>query len=163
MAYRITDVVEHLQEILGNQFPDEVTHIYYGDIGIYPPSVFRGVNKEYEFVIVLDPSSDRLDRKSGRTAAGEFRDLGINIRVMTDMTPFFEALPTEAIRERALVTFVERISLFLQQIENVDLNHNVSTTTVGDVDYDWEQRGDLMLRRALIEYSTKVYVSRTAP
>lgn len=129
------------------------------DVGIYPPKAFRNSRGEEKMVVALVPNYNKLEGGS-RTAASEGRRLGIFVVVMVNMTSSFEAMPVEAPAERELVRLVTRIYEFLAQDDNFDLGGRVTSTTVGDVHWEWMERGNTPIRAAAIEYEALVDVSR---
>lgn len=155
----VEGLIDHLALVLGAQFANDVSQIYFGDVGIYPPKAFRNARNEEKMVVALIPNYDKLQPGS-RTAASESRLLGVFIAVMVNMTPYFEAMPVEAPAERQLVRLVTRIREYLAQDANFDLDGRVVSTRVGDVEWEWMQRGNNAIRAAAIEYEALVDVSR---
>jgi hypothetical protein len=152
-------LIDHLAKMIGRQFSADIANIYFGDVGIYPPKAFRNGRGEEKMVLVLSPNYDK-PVKGTLTAASETRDLGVFVAVMANLTPYFQAMPSEAPAERQLVRLITRIRTFLAQDENFDLGGRVLSTTVGDVNWDWMQRGDNAIRAAAIEYGALSDVSR---
>ncbi len=153
------NLIDYLIPLIQRQFFDDVSYVYYGDIGLYPPQAFKGPNKEDKLVVAIIPNFDRPVDGS-RSAMSEFRDIGVFIAVMVNMTPYFERLPKEAFGERKLVQLTNRIRAFMQQDKNFDLQRQVSTSRVNSIDWDWQPRGDNYLRMAAIDYQVTIEVSR---
>lgn len=154
--------MDNLIDVVGNallrQFPDDISQVYYGDVGIYPPKAFQSNRGEQRRVVAIVPSSDILDE--GRNPMAEIRILTVNVIVMVNMTPFFEAMPPEAIGERVMVQLVDKIRTFLAQDVAMTLGGNVLTSRVPSVQWDWMQRGNNAIRAAAIEFEVKVQVMR---
>ena len=89
-------LVDYLQKLLVKQFGNDVSQIYYGDVGLYPPKAFRNHKGEHKAVIALIPAYDRKDPKDQGTAHAEMRLIGVDIAVLVNMTPFFTAMPTRS-------------------------------------------------------------------
>lgn len=152
------DLIDTLKRALEQQFPDDVSQVYYGDVGLYPPKAFQDNRGQQRRVLAIVPASDTLD--DNRNPMAEIRSLTVNIIVMVNMTPYFEAMPPEAIGERALVTLVEKIRTFLAQDISMTLGGRVLTSRVPSVQWDWVQRGSTAIRAAAIEFEVKVQVMR---
>ena len=148
---KIEGLIDYLTKLLGKQFGDDVSQIYFGDIGMYTPKAFQNRRGEWKAVIALVPADDQEVPKS-KTAFSEDRRLVIHIVVMVNMTPYFKAMPEEAFGERMLVRLTERIRAFLAQQENETLQRQVSIAKVGDIKWDWMQRGKEAIRAAGIEF-----------
>ena len=156
-------LIDYLGKLLGKQFGSDVSQIYFGDVGIYPPKAFQNARGEPRAVIALVPAYDKLNPKS-LTAHSEERLLGVDIAVLVNMTPYFKAMPEEAFGERMLVRLVERTRAFLAQTDNQDLQRKVTMTRVGDIDWRWVQRGkDNSIRAAAIEFEAVSYQLKDAP
>ena len=152
-------LIAYLIELLGPRFAAEVSQLYYGDIGIYPPSAFLGPRREQKCVIAISPDYNKL-MEDQRNAASESRLLGVNIIVMVNLTPFFEAMPKEAIGERKFVQVTTAIADFLAQEENINLKGRVQFTKVGDIDWEWQARGSQAIRAAAISHESRVRIPR---
>jgi hypothetical protein len=152
-------LVLHLGQVLKKQFADDISQIYYGDVVVYPPKAFQNPAGEWRTAVALVPAYDR-EADGGRNPASEIRDLGVLIVPMVNMTPFFEALPSEAFGERMLVRLTHRIRLFLAQRSNMTLNGNVARALVGDVEWHWAQRDKMPIRAAAITYEVQSHFSR---
>ncbi len=153
-------LIDHLENILKTRFSSQVSEIYFGDIGVYNPTSFSGTRSEQRAVIALSPSYNRLVSDQ-RNASFENRNLGVDIIIMINMTPFFEARPSEAFGERKLVRLTTEVATFLTQEEHVTLGDRVQMTTVGDIDWLWQQRQNQALRAAGIAYDARVRITRT--
>ena len=160
---RFSGLIQHLQEVLSRRFSSRVARIYYGDIGIYPPAVFGTSRATQKAIIALTPIYNK-ELENQRTAISENREYGLRIVVMMNITPFFEASPTEAYAERQLTELAEEIATFLTQQENVQLGGRVQWSSVGDIEYGWIQRESentvQYIRAAAVEYSARVRVKR---
>lgn len=152
-------LIDHLERLLKNRFSNQVSEIFFGDIGVYLPASFSGSRREAKAVIALQPSFNYLI-PGERVAAFEQRTLGVTIIVMVNITPYFEARPQEAFGERMLVRLVSDIATFLTQEENVTLNGRVQFSEVADIDWAWMARGDQAIRAAGISYSARVRIPR---
>jgi hypothetical protein len=152
-------LIDYLSEILARRFSREVSQIYFGDIGVYLPSSFGGSRRDQKAVIALVPSYNHII-EGERVAAWESRLLGIDIVTMVNITPFFEAAPTEAYGERILVRLTTEIAQFLTQEENVNLDGRVQMVNVGDIDWAWVAKGDQAIRAAGIAYEARVRIPR---
>lgn len=151
------ELLDHLHRVMADQFSDQIASIYLGDVGIYPPKAFQAPSGEQRAALVLSPHYDRLE---SRAPNAELRTFGIHVIVMVNMTPYFEAMPVEAFGERLLVTLTTRIRGFLGQDSQFDLGGRVLTTKVGDIQWNWMQRGQTAIRAAAVEYEAKVKVPR---
>jgi len=155
------NIIDYLAQLLGKQFSADVSTIYFGDVGIYPPRAFQdALGKPTKAVIALVPRYDRFDEANGRTMAGEFRRLGLHVLVLVNMTPYFEAMPQEAFGERILVRLVARVRQFLSLDEHVTLGGRVLSSSVGDVNWNWIMRDADFLRAAAIDYEVVVFAQR---
>jgi hypothetical protein len=152
-------LIDYMKDLLLRRFSREVANIYYGDIGVYLPSSFGGSRRDQKAVIALSPSYNHL-AEGNRVHEFEERLLGLDIIAMVNITPFFEANPTEAYGERMLVKLTTEIATFLTQEENVTLGKRVHYTTVGDIDWAWVAKGDQAIRAAGIAYEARVRVQR---
>lgn len=153
------DLIDHLMPMLRNLLANDVTNVYYGDIGVYLPSHFLGPRKENKAVLAVSPSFDRLEEGT-RVASQETRLIGVNIIGFVNITPDFKASPTEAYGERRLSQLMKKIRTFLSQQENVTLGGRVQYLSVGDITWRWMQRDNLALRGAALEVTARVKVSR---
>lgn len=151
--------IDHLQPMLANYLGNEVSNIYFGDVGVYLPSHFLGPRKEPRAVLALAPGYDRVVPGT-KVASQETRIIGVDIIGLVNITPYFEASPKEAYGERQLAALMRRIRVFLAQQENVDLDGRVQYFDVGDVSWNWLQRKNLSLRGAALEVRATVKVSR---
>lgn len=152
-------LISYLIELLGQRFAAEVSQLYYGDIGIYPPSAFLGPRREQKCVVAISPDYNRLV-ENDRNAAFESRLLGVNVIVMVNLTPYFEAMPKEAIGERKLVQVTTAIAEYLTLEENINLKGRVQFTKVGDIDWEWQARGTQAVRAAAISHESRVRIPR---
>lgn len=126
---------------------------------MYLPSSFGGSRQDQKAIIALSPAYNHL-AENERVASAEYRLLGIDIIVMVNMTPFFEANPQEAYGERMLVKITTDIATYLTQEENVTLDNNVHFTKVGDIDWAWIAKSDQAIRAAGIAYEARVRIPR---
>lgn len=153
-------LVEYLKSTILRNFSSKIAKMYYGDIGVYLPSAFGSSRNDQKAIVVVQPTYNRL-MKSERTAASEFRLLGVDIIVLVNITPFFRVDPPEAYGEKMLVKLTTEIATFLTQEENINLQDHVHFTEVGDVDWAWVAKGDQAIRGAAIAYEARVRVPRT--
>lgn len=160
---KMEGLVDYLAKLLGKQFASDVSQIYFGDVGIYPPKAFQNSRGEPKTVIALVPAYDHADPKS-ISGHSEIRKLGVDVAVLVNMTPYFKAMPEEAFGERLLVRVTERIRAFLAQAENETLQRQVRFVRVGDINWRWMQRGkDASVRAAAIELEVVTEQRRNAP
>lgn len=152
-------LVEHLSTLLQNRFSNKVSNIYFGDIGVYLPSAFGSSRRDQKAIVALSPAYNH-PIEGERVAAFEQRLLGLDIIVMVNITPFFEAAPREAYGERMLVALTTEIADFLIQGDNENLGGRVQYSTVGDIDWAWVARGDQAIRAAGIGYECRVRIPR---
>lgn len=152
-------LIDYLSDLLARRFSREVSNIYFGDIGVYLPASFGGSRRDQKAIIALQPAYNHL-MEGERVAAHESRLLGIDIIVMVNITPFFEAAPKEAYGERILVRLTTEIAQFLTQEENVNLSGRVQMVSVGDIDWTWVAKGDQAIRAAGIAYEARVRIPR---
>jgi len=152
-------LIDHLEYILAKRFSRVVSKIYFGDIGVYLPESFGGSRKEQKAIVAIQPEYNRL-LEGTRTVAGEYRNLGVGIIVLVNITPFFKANPEEAYGERMLVQITTEIAQFLTQESNVELQDRVQFSEVGDIDWAWMRKGDQSVRAARIEFTARVRVDR---
>lgn len=152
-------LIDHLETILKRRFANQVSEIYFGDIGIYLPASFGASRREQKAVIALQPAYDH-PIPGERVASHEQRNLGVTVIVMVNITPFFEARPQEAMGERLLVRLTTEIATFLNQEENLGLGGRVQWSEVGDIDWAWVARGDQAIRAAGISYQARVRIPR---
>jgi|SRR5690606_21163267 len=153
------ELIDHLKFLLEKTFANDVSQIFYGDVGVYLPDQFLGPRKERRAILALSPAYDRLEEGS-RTAASEVRLIGIDIIGMVDITPYFKASPKEAYGERQLSALMRKLRVFLTQRENSTLDGRVQYLNVGDVNWAWMRRENLSIRGAALEVSARVRVSR---
>lgn len=157
-TFTMDNLIDALKRALEQQFPDDISQVYYGDVGLYPPKAFQDNRGQQRRVVAIVPSSDTLD--DNRNPMAEIRTLTVNVIVMVNMTPYFEAMPPEAIGERSLVQLVEKVRTFLAQADAMTLGGRVLTSKVPSVEWDWVQRGTNAIRAAAIEFAVKVQVMR---
>lgn len=150
-------VVDHLIDVLGYRFSNDVSNVYFGDIGVYLPSSFGGSRRDQKAIVAIQPSYNHLIE---RVAEMEHRLLGIDIITMVNITPFFEAMPREAYGERILVKITTQIAGFLTQLENENLGGRVAYAAVGDIDWAWVAKKDQAVRAAGISYECRVRLPR---
>jgi len=150
-------LIDHLMPMLSHQLSNDVSNIYFGDVGVYLPSHFLGPRKEQRAVLALSPAYDRLEQ---RVASQETRLIGVDIIGLINITPYFEASPKEAYGERQLASLMRKIRVFLSQQEHVQLDGRVQYFDVGDISWNWMQRKNLSLRGAALEVTARVKVSR---
>lgn len=153
------DLIDHLKPLLQNTLTNDVTNIYYGDIGVYLPAHFIGPRKENRAVLALAPAFDRLIEGT-RTASQESRLIGVDVIALVNITPYFRASPKEAYGERQLSELMRKIRTFLTQQSNVNLDGRVQFFSVGDINWSWLQRENLSLRGASLEVTARVKVDR---
>jgi len=152
-------LVDYLIPLIGRQFSDEISYVYFGDIGLYPPAAFKKPNKEEAAAIAIVPNFQRPVANS-LSQMSIFMDIGVFIAVMVNMTPYFTRLPQEAFGERKLVQLTQKIAAFLQQDENMTLQRQVGTSRVNSIDWEWLQRGEDSIRSAAIDYQVTIEVDR---
>jgi len=153
------EIIVYLQNILQNEFARDVTSVYFGDIGIYPPTVFGSSRKDTKAILIIQPVSS-VPIPGERVAESEKRTLRLQIIAMVNITPFFTALPSEAYGERILVNLISRVAKFLAQEENVTLDGRVIFSRVENIDWEWTQRKDQSLRGSAISYEVDVRIFR---
>jgi len=151
------DLIDHLKPLLEKILSNEVSRIYYGDIGVYLPTHFIGPRKQNQAVLVLQPAYDRLEQ---RVASQETRLIGIDIIGLVNMTPYFKANPDEAFGERQLSDIMKKVRVFLTQQENVNLDGRVQYLSVEDIRWSWIQRDNLSLRGASLTVEVRIKVNR---
>lgn len=152
-------LVDYLIPLIGRQFSDEISFVYFGDIGLYPPAAFTKPNKEQAAAIAIIPNFQKPVLGS-RSAASEFIEVGVFIGIMINMVPYFTRLPPEAFGERKLVQLTQKIAAFLQQDTNMTLQQQVATSRVNSIDWEWLQRGNESIRAASIDYQVTIEVDR---
>lgn len=152
-------LILYLKDLLGRRFSAKVSQIYYGDIGVYLPSSFGGSRKDQKAIIALSPVYDR-EMAEKRTVAADYRLLGVDIICLVNITPFFQANPSEAYGEQMLVKLATEIRNFLNLEENVTLSDRVQYCTVGDIDWNWSPRQDQAIRGAAVAFEARTRVVR---
>lgn len=128
------------------------------DTGLYPPKAFQSDKGEQRIVLAFVPK-DEIPKDNG-TAYSQEWTIRLEILVMINLIPFYEAMPVEAYGEEKLNTITTNITQFLTQLQNLTLNTNVNATRVASVKYDNMQRGKLSLRAACIKFEADVEVLR---
>lgn len=155
----IEQIVDTLRHAIQNQFPQQISNTYFGDIINYLPSAFIGENRRQSAVVAVAPEfSHFVDGE--RVAAHETRHVNINIMVLVNITGDFEATPQEAFGERRLLRLTEQIAHYLSQEANEDLEGLVSYTQVGDIDWTWAIKQDQAIRIAIISFLVRIRVNR---
>lgn len=130
------------------------------DIGVYPPTAFRDATGNNVACIAISPRYNRPVPEH-TNAAWEERKVGVNITVIVNMIPYFEAFPDEAYGERQLAKLVSRIHSFLTDIDLHTLYGRVSSSKVGDIEWNWSQRGsEGATRDATIIFEATVNIKR---
>lgn len=161
--FTIEAMIDYVRSIVHNQFSDEISQTYFGDVGVYPPKAFQDQLGQQRAVLSVIPAYDE-PHEGGSTAAGEFREVGIELVCLINMVPYFTAMPEEAPAERLLLRLVTRIRQFLQQQSNITLGGNVSAMKVGGIRWDWVARGNnpeaSALRAAGISVEAIIYVPK---
>jgi hypothetical protein len=152
-------IIDHLSGVLSRRFANDISRIYFGDIGMYLPSAFGGSRQNPMAVVALQPSYNH-PIEGQRVAAFENRLLGLHIIVMINITPYFEANPQEAFGERKLVRLTTQIADYLSQLELESLGDRVQYTRVGAIDWAWVAKGDQAIRAAGIAYEARVRIPR---
>src|SRR5690606_22380604 len=99
-------LIDHLMPMLSHQLSNDVSNIYFGDVGVYLPSHFLGPRKEQRAVLALSPAYDRLEQ---RVASQETRLIGVDIIGLVNITPYCDASPKEAYGERQLASLMRKI------------------------------------------------------
>jgi hypothetical protein len=158
-AVTMEGLIDHLSSLLAKRFANDVSRIYFGDIGVYNPIAFGGDRKNPKLVVALSPSYNRLIEDE-RNAAYELRLLGLDIIVFVNITPYFQADPPEAYGERKLVRITTQIAEYLTLEENINLGGRVQFSKVGSIDFSWVQRSDQSLRAAGVAYECRVRIPR---
>jgi hypothetical protein len=156
------DLIDHLKPLLQKEFSRYVNEFYFGDIGIYLPSSFSGSRREPKAVLALSPAFDRLVPNS-RTSLSEYREIGIDIIALVNITPYFSAKPEEAYGERALAALMRRVRKFLTQQELTTLDGRAVFFSVGDINWAWTGRDNDAIRAASLEVVAQVRVQRMGP
>lgn len=161
MAYDYTmeELVDHLKYLFEQNFGNDINHVYFGDKGLYLPADFRASDGTPKCVVALSPNYNR-PYNDLRVASEEYRVLGIQILVMINLIPYFEPNPPEELGERLLVRLTTAIYEYLTRLENVDLDRRVQYTQVGEINWEWQQRGEEAVRTAGIDFEARVLVSR---
>jgi hypothetical protein len=152
-------LILYLKQLLSRRFSAKVSQIYYGDIGVYLPASFGGSRKDQKAVLALSPVYDR-EMPDQRVAAHESRLLGVDIIALVNITPFFQANPTEAYGEQMLVKLIGEIRDYLALGENVTLQERVQYCKVGDIDWNWTPRGDQAIRGAALAFEARIRIPR---
>lgn len=152
-------LIDHLRPMLTKLLVNDVSRVYFGDVGVYLPSHFLGPRKEARAVLAISPAFDRL-KPGTRVSSQEVRLIGVDIVGLVNITPYFEASPEEAYGERQLASLMRKIRVFLSQQENVNLDGRIRFLDVGDIGWNWLQRKDLSLRGAALTVTAEVTVSR---
>lgn len=156
----IVGIIDYLGNLLGDHFYNDVSYIYFGDIGVYPPQAFKDAKGNDVACIAISPRYNRAVPEH-TNLAWEEREIGINITVIVNMIPYFEAFPEEAYGERKLAKLVSRIHSFLTDADLQTLYGRVSSSKVGDIEWNWSQRGDdTATRDATIVFEAKVNIKR---
>jgi hypothetical protein len=154
----IEQIVLYFEDVIHRDFADDVSQVYIGDVGIYPPSAFQDSNgNDMVAVSIQIENIGKADDKT-RSHAGEVRPVLINIVPMINMVPEFEAMPTKAFGEMRLLKFVTRMTDWLSKSENSTLHGRVTTSEYLGVDFDFMQRGAMSIRAAAIRWEAKVYI-----
>ena len=154
----VVEICEYLANAIGDWFSKDVSAVYFGDVGVYPPSAFKDTNNNDTAVVSIAPRYNR--ETSNRTAADEEREIGIEITVMVNIIPYFEAFPSAAYGEKQLASLVTRIYSFLTDIDNATLYGRVSSSKVRDIEWVNAQRGPTAVREATLIWEAKVVVHR---
>lgn len=153
------DLIDHLIPLLKKQFGNEVSNVYFGDIGVYLPSHFLGPRKDQRAILALSPGLD-APLEDGRTAAATYRLITVDIIGLVNITAEFEASPEEAFGERRLALLMRKVRTFLEQQKNINLDGRVQYLDVGAIRWNWMQRDKLAIRGAALEVTARVRVSR---
>lgn len=152
-----TDLIDHLKPFLEKLLANDVSRVYYGDIGVYLPTHFQGPRKEQRAILVLQPAYDNLE---SRVASQETRLIGIDVIGLVNITPYFKADPKEAYGERQLSEIMKKIRVLLTQLQYHNLDGRVQDMKVEDIRWSWIQRDALSLRGASVRVEARIKVNR---
>lgn len=153
------DLIDHLKPMIERELGNEISRTYFGDIEVYLPGHFKGPRNSDRVVLVFNPAYDRLEEGT-RTAASEYRLIGLDIIGFVDITPYFKASPDEAYGERRLASFMRKLRTYLTQQVNTNLDGRVQNFLVGDVNWARQKRDNLSIRGAGLEIQARVRVPR---
>jgi len=154
----VEDIIDYHAVLIREYFADEVSQIYFGDVGIYPPSAFQNRIGEQRIAVSLQIDSLKPVPRM-QDLAGGLWDLHLNIVPMANMVPEFQALPEAAFAERRILAFTTRYAHLLMQTELSTLHGRVTTSAVEGIDYEYMNRGDLAVRGAAIQWRGQVYIN----
>lgn len=154
---RLQPLIDYLQRVILNNFGHLVETVYQGDIGMYPPSAFRDSNNNYKLAlrIVVDRMFSPDDRE--KSPMGEYRTIRFNIIPMVNMVPHFEATPQAAFGEVELLEFIDQFFEYFRRTENIDLGGYATTALIKEINFGFEERGELSIRSAAIQLEVKLY------
>ena len=153
------DLVDHLKPLIERALANDVSNVYYGDIGVYLPTHFLGPRKEQRAVVVIQPAADELIAGS-RVASMEYRLLSIDVVGLVNLTPYFKANPSEAFGERQLSEVMRKLRTLLTQHSLTKLDDRVDFFSIDDIRWSWMQRENLSLRGAALRASARIKVDR---
>lgn len=155
----VEEVIDTLRFALVNMFPNDIANVYFGDIVNYLPSSFIGPNQQPIAVVAIAPDYDH-EIEGSQTAVSENRWVNLNIMVIVNITPEFEASPQEAFGERRLLRLTEKIRSFLSKTMHETIDERVSHVRVGDIDWTWAVRENQALRISMINYRFRIRINR---
>jgi hypothetical protein len=153
------DLVDHLKPLIERALANDVSNVYYGDIGVYLPTHFLGPRKEQRAVVVIQPASDEVIPNT-RVAAAEYRMLSIDVVGLVNLTPYFKANPQEAFGERQLSDVMRKLRTLLTQHTLTNLDGRVEYFSIEDIRWSWMQRDNLSLRGAALRAQARIRVDR---
>lgn len=155
----VEEVIDTLLFALINMFPNDIANGYFGDIVNYLPSAFLGPNQQQMAVVAIAPDFDH-EIEGSQTAASEYRWVNLSVMTIVNITPDFEALPSEAFGERRLLRLTEKIRSYLSKTANETIDTRVSHVRVGDIDWTWAVRNEQALRISMINYRFRIRINR---
>lgn len=141
------------------QFSNKFASLYYGDILVYPPNVFRNTNNQWAPIAAVYPVYNRKI-EGQETMASQARRYGIDILCMVNYTPYIEVPPEEAMGERLLNETVEDVLQYFTRPENIHFEKRVQYAGVEDVNWAWNPLLDQPIRGAVLTYEIIVNVPR---
>lgn len=153
------DLVDHLKPLIERALANDVSNVYYGDIGVYLPTHFLGPRKEQRAVVVIQPASDEVIPNT-RVASAEYRMLSIDVVGLVNLTPYFKANPQEAFGERQLSDVMRKLRTLLTQHTLTNLDGRVEYFSIEDIRWSWMQRDNLSLRGAALRAQARIRVDR---
>ena len=127
-------LIDLLIQILQHNFSNDISAIFVGDVGIITPRAFQDSYGNQKAAVMIVPVSD-VEIEETATNASVDRLFSLDIVVLVNMIPFFQAMPSEAFGERMLLRLAHKIRTFFSQSSNFSLGGNVSRVKVKDVNF----------------------------